>query len=268
MNNCSRNILVVGIVLIGATAALLAYFSSHQKLGHPGLKVVAQPIFDPEGKRVAATSAYLPEKVLGYSSKPVPITPVELDFLPQDTTFGRRLYTAEDGFQLQLGIVLMGTDRTSIHRPQYCLTGQGWRIDQTEQLSIGIPRPYSYDLPVNKLTTTGVRETSEGARTIGRALYVYWFVSENQLTSDHLQRMWWMARDLMFTGILQRWAYVSCFAMCLPGQEDATYDRMKRFLAEAVPEFQMVSGAKVAGSDNPSHGNAAPPRVLAQERPF
>ena len=61
--------------------------------------------------------------------------------------------------------------------------------------------------------------------------------------------MWWMAQKLLTTGVLQRWAYISCFAVCLPGQEDALFEHMKRFIAASVPEFQLVpkpGGAVVA----------------------
>jgi len=61
--------------------------------------------------------------------------------------------------------------------------------------------------------------------------------------------MWWMARDLFHTGVLQRWTSVSCLSACLPGQEDATFERMKKFIAASVPEFQLVprpKGATVA----------------------
>ena len=52
--------------------------------------------------------------------------------------------------------------------------------------------------------------------------------------------MWWMARELFRTGLLQRWAYISCTAICAPGQEEATTERMKQFIAAAVPEFQLT----------------------------
>jgi len=136
----------------------------------------------------------------------------------------------------------MGRDRTSIHKPQYCLTGQGWRIDRSETSAIRIDRPRSYDLPVMKLTATGMQETAAGEKIVARGLYVYWFVADRELTADHLQRMWWMARDLMRNGTLQRWAYVACFSVCLPGQEEATYQRMKEFIAASVPEFQLTTG--------------------------
>jgi hypothetical protein len=52
--------------------------------------------------------------------------------------------------------------------------------------------------------------------------------------------MWWMARDLMKTGVLQRWAYINYFAPCLPGQEQATFERIKKMIAASAPQFQLT----------------------------
>jgi hypothetical protein len=241
MNKRSRIILVVVLALVGGTSALLGYWKGNQKLGAPGLKIVPEAILDLEGNVVATNSVYLPEQLLGYGSEVLPVTKQELGMLPKDTTYGRRSYKAADGFQVTASVVMMGTDRTSIHKPQYCLTGQGWQIDQSELTSISIDRPHSYELPVMKLTATGVGTSAAGAKVQARGVYVYWFVADDELTADHLQRMWWMARDLMKTGTLQRWAYVSYFAICPPGQEEATFQRMKQLIAASVPEFQLTT---------------------------
>jgi hypothetical protein len=78
-----------------------------------------------------------------------------------------------------------------------------------------------------------------------RGIFVYWFVADNELTDDHRERMWWMARDLIRTGVLQRWAYVTYFSVCGTGQEEATFNRLKRFISASVPEFQLVSGPPI-----------------------
>ena len=57
------------------------------------------------------------------------------------------------------------------------------------------------------------------------------------------ERLALMAKELLRTGTLQRWAYVACFAQCLPGEEDKAFARVKEFVAEAVPEFQRVGRA-------------------------
>jgi hypothetical protein len=143
---------------------------------------------------------------------------------------------------LDLRAVLMGTDRASIHKPQICLPAQGWQIDDVHsaQTSLNIERPFAYQLPIMKLVAR--KTVSDGGREqTWSAVYVYWFVADDALSGSPsgFERMWWMATKLLKTGVLQRWAYVSCFVACPPGQEDATFDRMKQFIVAAVPEFQL-----------------------------
>jgi hypothetical protein len=243
MNRKSWLLLLLGLALIGGTAGFLSYQQAHQKLGVPGVKVVANPMFDTEGRLVGSNSVFLPESVLNFRSEGQPVSLVTLGWLPKDTTYGQRLYTAPDGFSAALTVVLMGTDRTSIHKPQYCLTGIGWSIDQTELTSIPISEPHPYELPVTKLTASHEWPTPDGGKARQNGVYVYWFVADHELTAQHGQRMWWMARDMLRDGVLQRWAYVSCFSTCAPGQEETTYNRMKDLISASVPQFQLATGA-------------------------
>jgi len=226
--------LAVVFAMMAGAAGMLAHLRAHQKLGRPGVKT--SPL--PGSSRLQVE---LPERVLDYKSTAIDVGKLVLDFLPPDTSFGQRLYTAPDDFWIRLNVVLMGSDRTSLHKPQYCLGGSGLRIEDAlsteEQVHIERPRPY--DLPVMKLVTTAVGSASDDKHA-PRAIYAYWFVADGELTARHSQRMWWMVRDLVRTGVLQRWAYVACFAPCSPGQEDATFERMKKFIAAAVPEFQLT----------------------------
>jgi hypothetical protein len=143
-------------------------------------------------------------------------------------------------------VVLMGSDRSSIHRPEICMTGQGWAIDNTHPAveTIRLERPLAYDLPVNRLLATKQVADADGKVQNVRGIYVFWFVDGGHLTANPNQWMlWWMPRDLLLHGVLERWAYISVFSPCLPGQEDATYERMKKLIASAVPEFQLVPHA-------------------------
>ena len=229
-------LLAVALAMIGGGAGLLTRLKAAQKLGRPGLKTSPLP-----GTRNLQVD--LPEMVYGYTSAPVAIDAVVTNYLPKDTSYGQRMYRAPDGFQALMNVVLMGTDRTSIHKPQFCLEGQGWRIDDTasELATVPVYQPHQYDLPVMKLIATK-QGVVNGETITMRGVYVYWFVAEDRLTGEHWQRMWWMAEKLLRTGELQRWAYVSCFAVCEPGREDATFDRMKQLLAETVPQFQSTTG--------------------------
>jgi len=236
---------VVGVAcaaLMAGAAGLLARFQSHHRLGKPGLVLVDLPLSNEKGEQVTTNSIGLPERVLEYGSKVWPVTAEELRALPRDTTYGRRLYAAPDGFQVQVSGVLMGTDRTSIHKPEYCLPSQGFQIQRRSQRTVVIDRPHRYGLPVTRLD--GVREIRQpDGKTVRQgAVYVYWFVSENRLSNDHMQRMWWLALDLVRTGELQRWAYLSVLAGCAPGDEERAYARLETLIRQMVPEFQTTTG--------------------------
>jgi len=229
------------LVLIVLTAGLLAYLHGHQRLSAPGLKTTPLP-----GEALKVHVA-LPAKVLNYRAEELPIEKIVLGILPPDTSFGRSRYDAPDHFFVDVNAVLMGTDRTSMHKPEFCLTGAGFTIDQgaSREERVPIAMPIPYDLPVMKMVTT--KEIEQGGRRIRvRGLYVFWFVTEDAFTARHFDRMWWMMTHMVRTGVLQRWAYVSCFSVCLPGQEDATFDRMKKFMADAVPQFQSFPAAPSA----------------------
>jgi hypothetical protein len=252
MKRQSWSSFIVVLALIGLTAGFLLRQQATQKLGIPGVKVIPEPTYDNEGKLVASNSVYLPENILNYKSEIRPITQDTLSWLPKDTTYGQRLYTAPDGFQSALNVVLMGRDRTSIHRPEWCLAGVGWATDPQEVTTIPISEPHPYQLSIMKLTATKKIVKAEGQQpVVGRVVYVYWFVADHELTARPDQRMRWMARDLLLTGVLQRWAYVACIGYCSPGQEEATFNRMKELISAAVPRFQLATGAPAPLARNP-----------------
>ena len=244
MNKQKWIILVAALVLMGGAAGLLRQLQAHQKLGQPAVKT--SPIAGSQRLQVE-----LPEHVLDYTNEVMEVDKLTLDTLPQDTSFGARRYLAPDGFMVMLSAVLMGSDRTSLHKTEFCIEGAGWRINRgaSAETKVHLDRPYPYDLPVMKYLATREADIN-GEKRLIQGIYVVWFVADNdEYTAQHWQRMWWMARDLFHTGVLQRWTSVSCLSACLPGQEDAAFERMKKFIAAAVPEFQLVprpKGATVA----------------------
>jgi hypothetical protein len=246
MNRQSKAAVAVAIALIVSTAVALSRLQALQRLGTPGVKVIEHPVFREDGQVIGTNSVALPERVLNFESKEQPIAHVVWNWLPKDTTYAQRLYRAPDGFSTMANVVLMGTDRTSIHDPKYCLAGQGFQTLKAEFDTVPIQEPHPYSLPVFKWTVQREFTTPDGIKVPQSALYVFWFVADDQLTADHKERMWWMARDLMTRGVLQRWAYISCFAACAPGQEEATYARMREWIAAAVPRFQLAAGPKPA----------------------
>lgn len=247
MSRQSLAVLLVALGLIGATAVALGRVKSWQRLSPPGVRVVAEvmPGIEvlPGGTNrtfVAGTnSVYLPARVLDFTSQARPVDKVVYDWLPQDTTYGQRLYQASDGFQVLGQVVLMGTDRTSMHQPQACLPGQGWRIDSTEHLTLEMDQPQTYSLPITQLTLSATWKRPDGSPEVRRGLFLYWYVTHDELTASIRASMWSQARKLMRTGEMQRWAYVSYFTLCSPGQEKLCLQRMQQLIRASVPEFQL-----------------------------
>lgn len=249
-------VFTVVFALLACTALFLGTWKKHQRLGEPGVKVVAEPLHgvDPEAEEaervflVGTNQVYLPQYVLDYRCVTNPVTRQVYDWLPKDTVYGQQRYVGTDGYFLDAFVVLMGADRTSIHKPQYCLTGSGWRIVSQEEDTIAMNRPVPYELPVMKLTAARTHKTADGGELELGGAFVYWFVSEDKLTARHNERMWWMARDLLTKAELQRWAYIAVFAPCPKGQEEAAFRRVEEFIQIAVPEFQTTTGERLSAA--------------------
>jgi hypothetical protein len=230
------------LILMLATAGLLLHMKAHQRLGIPGIKT----------RSMAGTKnleVLLPAVVPGYKSEILTNAETELLKLPADTSFRVRVYLADDNsFWSEVSAVLMGADRSSIHKPQICMTGQGWMIDNslTRVENIRLDRPFAYDLPVNKLIATKTIPDADGKPQVWRGIFVYWYVDANHYTASPWKWMaWWVPRDLLLNGVLERWAYISYFTACPPGQEEATFDRIKQLIAKTVPEFQTFPQANL-----------------------
>ena len=230
MNRRQLTLIVASVVMIAGTAALLA--AVPQRLGRPGVKAVEVP----GSQRLRID---LPERVLDFASSNTPPDAKAMDMLPADTSFGDRVYFKPNSPNYVASVVLMGSDRTSIHKAKYCLEGQGLRIEQDTTDNIHIAQPQPYDLPVIKMVAAAPLQI-DGKTVTKKCVYVYWYVTDGNISNNEagFGRMWSMTKKLLVSGVLQRWAYVRFYAFCEPGQEDATYESIKHLIAAAVPQFQ------------------------------
>lgn len=236
MKNQKWILFLAALGLIAASAALLGRLKNHPRLGEPG--VIATPI-----PRQVAVKIELPAKVLDFTSTNVPESEVELEYFPKDTSYAHRLYQAPDGFSASCTLILMGADRTSIHNADFCLRGQGLNPDEKKVANIPIGGAAPYSLPVSEWKVSGIFQQPDGSNARVAGVYVFWFVADGEETPSHFdmvaKRLPW---HLLRTGVLQRWAYVSYFAQCQPGREEAALERIEKLIAASVPEFQPRPG--------------------------
>ncbi len=133
----------------------------------------------------------------------------ERDMLPSDTQLVRKHYTlsvADEG--LHASIVLSGNDRSSIHRPQVCMTAAGYDIVRDRIIRIPLAgREKPLEVMVLDMVRSGTRP--DGTPAAHSTYYAYWFVGKDRETASHVERMLWMGYDRIFRGVSHRWAYIA-----------------------------------------------------------
>jgi hypothetical protein len=242
MNRQELKVAVLTMLVIAAGAITIKF--GKLRLGKPGVVIVSGTLTNELGEVIRDQRVNLPPNVPGYRSIDWAISTWETSILPKDTTFGRKIYLSPEGFGTQMSAVVMKSDRTSIHRPQVCVTGQGWKIEKSEVIKIPMasPKPYTLSATCLSLSKELTKENQEKKVRLG-GVYIFWFVSENRFASEHHEALWNITKDLLTKGTLYPWAYVSCFSQCPPGSEDLTIARIKRLIAATAPEFQVTTAA-------------------------
>ncbi len=189
-----------GVVLLAAGLAVGAQgWLAQRAEGTAGVRLA------PDGRNPVELPTWLDRAWLG---SPVPVSPVEREVLPPDTGFSRKLYTPllKAGSPVLFSVVLSGRDRSSIHRPEVCLVGQGWTIEQVEEQVFPVAgHPAGAPLTVLHVRREVVRP--DGRRVVVPGVVVYGFVGRDRIVATQAQRLWrgaWAGLQ----GQPERWAYV------------------------------------------------------------
>jgi EpsI family protein len=169
------------------------------------------------------------------------ISAVERAILPPDTGFSRRTYVSVQNrsHAVFVSIVLSGRDRTSIHRPEICLVGQGWTISSATAHMFDRKGEGGKSLPVTLLRTSLVHP---GSRQEIRAVMAYWFVNADSVVATHWQRFIRDAWNRLRYGRVDRWAYVLVQADAQEGEESALA-HIQTILDETLPLFLLAGNA-------------------------
>ena len=144
-----------------------------------------------------APSARLPE-IAGFASEPFEPSEVELEVLPKDTLFDKRVYTAPDGNWFRVSLVIGGRSKSSIHRPEMCLPAQGFQMTRPRTLTVGSVDWHAVNLARGEATNLGFAYT--------------FFNQEGFRTSSHVRRIFRDVWDRSFRGQIDRWAMVTVHA--------------------------------------------------------
>ncbi len=192
----------------------------------------------------AGIALTLPDDVGAWKGRDAAVSPQELAGLAPDTGFARRFYKDADGNEMYVSIVLSGTDMAnSIHRPERCLSAQGWTVERADKVKIGVPAG-TPPLTVTKLSDEKEMHLDAGHTVALRNVNYYWFVGSQDVTASHWTRTFIDVKDRILYGEAQRWAYITVATNVSdnlkPGGLNAadTARLVEGFIAQIVPRFQ------------------------------
>jgi len=198
---------------------------------------LAGPVCDcrPTAEHPAELPAFLGTDWIGRRAE---VTAIEREILPPDTGFSRKLYVpvADPTHAVFLSIVLSGRDRTSIHRPELCLVGQGWTLRDPGSHRFTYPDRPSGSFPATLLRVQREVITARGRETVP-ALVAYWFIGGDRVVATHWQRILDDGWKRVRYGRADRWAYV-LMQTDARGGEVAALERMQAVLNQTLLSFQ------------------------------
>ena len=187
-------------------AAVVAIFGGGLLL--TGLTSDVSKVSEP-GVRLVDGHPFLVEKVGDWTGSELRgLTESEKELLPPDTEGARRFYKNEAGDEAYCSVILAGREVTSIHRPELCLPGQGWKIQGENVQHIAVPGAPGGTLGVMRMNMTRAVPLADGQTAQYRAIFAYWFIGKDCVTPLHWQRIFWTARDRVLHNTNHRWAYV------------------------------------------------------------
>ena len=194
----------------------------------------------------------LPEVVRGYSSRSEEMSELENYWLPDDTLSVKRSYISdlasneiehlEQGFMVN--VILGGADARSLHRPEVCMTGQGWTIDGRVVVEL---ETEGGPLEVMDLQLSRTVKSQNGDDLVVRANYIYWWVGKEVSTPHSYMRILLSAFNNIFKNTNDRWAYPSVMVRTISEDKEkqtASRNRALDYIRQYAPTFQKSLGAK------------------------
>jgi hypothetical protein len=131
--------------------------------------------------------------------------------LPADTEFVKKQYLSASPSPVNCEIVLTGAERSSIHRAEACLLGQGWTLLSAEEVNVPVATGRAQRIKLLRLS-----KVRDGQQHFG--YFLYWYVGADRSTDDTFSRIFLTSWDQLARGVNHRWAYVTVNSELAPSQ--------------------------------------------------
>lgn len=235
-----RTLLVV-VIVASLVAGAAAWLDGRPKISTAGVRLV-----DGGGAPVELPSFIGTD----WAGRDAEVSAVEREVLPPDTGYSRKNYVAlaDRWQQVFMSVVLSGQDRTSIHRPEICLVGQGWTITNRVRHEF---RADEQALPATLLRIEHDATDARGEHVKVRSLLAYWFVSGNDIVPTHAGMQWHDVLSRLRHLRAERWAYVIVQTVVNDGREAAALARMQQVVTGVWPAIRAAPPDEVINLPQP-----------------
>lgn len=223
-----RSQIVITVVVIGLAVGVMGFLGRLGSLparGQVGVRLAA------DGQNPVELPVFLGTEWIGRRTA---VSAAEHAVLPPDTGYSRKDYVAvaNPAQRVFLSIVLSGRDRSSIHRPELCVVGQGWTIRAVTAQTFNAP---GGTFPATVLHVQRAVQTPRGPAVVSQ-LIVYWFVGGDTVEPTYWKRLVRDAWNRVVHARADRWAYVLMQSDAHEG-DAAALGRMQAVLDQTLPVF-------------------------------
>ena len=227
----------VGLAVVGLAVVemlFLARLAALPPRGQVGVRLAA------DGQNPVELPVFLGTEWIGRQTA---VTESERAVLPPDTGYSRKDYVAvaDPARRVFLSIVLSGRDRSSIHRPELCVVGQGWTIKAVNEHDFFPPGHASGSVPATVLHVQREVQTPQGPVVVPQ-LIAYWFVGGDTVEATYWRRLARDAWNRVMHARADRWAYVLMQTDARDG-DAAALGRMQAVLNQTLPVFASGTAA-------------------------
>ena len=158
--------------------------------------------------------------------------------LPPGTEILRKWYRKESAADPVAGsinatVVISGSDKRSIHRPERCLQAQGWQIISRDRLALPPATGDGEGLVITRLIIRRVW-LQEKRRTEAKRVVFYWFMGDNRITGSNMKRLACTAWDRMIHRLNYRWSYILLISPVWASVQEANGE-LSRFATQLLP---------------------------------
>ena len=166
----------------------------------------------------------------------------ERRLLPADTVLVRKRYRHPYKPSFDVTVVISSSEEVSIHRPEMCLTGQGYDIagEAVRQVPVAGRSP----LEVRVMSIFRRYQAADGRMKEQPGYFAFWFLSRDHETASSARRILLATWDRVIHGHVSRWAYISV-AGIRPGSPESMDDALDEFIGTLYP---LVAEGKGGGA--------------------